>query len=132
VLNQPGLQGTAHDSDSHKEVAVKLLPGFKVVKSSLNCGSSQDAEGWSGMAAEDDILKEIILAIRSVVSTPEDIGLETNIRRDLNMDSLATMDFVMALETRFNVVIPLDQIAEVQTVGDLVHILSPGGSTLAA
>ncbi len=84
------------------------------------------------MAAEDDILKEIILAIRSVVSTPEDIGLDTNIRRDLNMDSLATMDFVMALETRFNVVIPLDQIAEVQTVGDLVQILSPGGSTLAA
>lgn len=84
------------------------------------------------MAAEDDILKEIILAIRSVVTTPGDIGLETNIRRDLNMDSLATMDFVMALETRFNLVISLDEIAEVQTVGDLVRLLSPSGSTLAA
>jgi acyl carrier protein len=90
--------------------------------------------GWGQqMAAEDRILEEIAAAIRSVADTQEEITLETDILRDLNMDSLAIMDFVMALETRFNVVIPLDRIAEVRTVGDLVPLLSsPNGSGMAA
>jgi acyl carrier protein len=85
------------------------------------------------MTAKDKILEEIVGAIRSVTDAEGEITLETDILRDLNMDSLAIMDFVMALETRFNVVIPLDRIAEVRTVGDLVNLLSaPSGSGLAA
>jgi acyl carrier protein len=35
------------------------------------------------------------------------------------MDSLAVMDLMMELEDKFDVSIPLNQLAEIQTVGDL-------------
>ena len=33
------------------------------------------------------------------------------------------MDFIMELETKFDTVIPIDTIAEVETVGDLARML---------
>lgn len=43
----------------------------------------------------------------------------TSIVRDLKFDSLSVMDFVMAVETEFDVIIPIDTISEIETVGDL-------------
>ncbi len=51
------------------------------------------------------------------------IGANTDIIRDLKLDSLAAMDFIMALETRFNTLIPVDSMAEIRTVGDLAHLI---------
>ena len=48
---------------------------------------------------------------------------ETNIVRDLKLDSLATMDFIMALETKFDTIIPIDGMAHVETVRDLAELL---------
>lgn len=48
----------------------------------------------------------------------------TNIVQDLGLDSLAVMNFVMAVEDSFDISVPLDRIAEVQTVGDLVETVS--------
>jgi acyl carrier protein len=48
---------------------------------------------------------------------------DTNIVRDLNLDSLAAMDFIMALETKFDTLIPVDSMADIQTVGDLARLL---------
>ena len=42
---------------------------------------------------------------------------------DLKLDSLAVMDFVMALENRFDLVIPMDELTEVVSVGDLARLL---------
>ena len=49
----------------------------------------------------------------------------TSIVRDLKLDSLAVMDFVMALETEFDTVIPIDALSGVETVGDLAALLQP-------
>ena len=48
---------------------------------------------------------------------------ETRIVEDLEMDSLAVMNFVMAVEDHYDISIPLDRVAEVQTVGDLVQAI---------
>jgi acyl carrier protein len=35
------------------------------------------------------------------------------------LDSLAIMNFIMALEDEYDISIPLDRVAQVETVGDL-------------
>jgi|GEM_PF-394972 len=47
----------------------------------------------------------------------------TRITGDLGFDSLAIMDLVFALEDRFAVSIPLEAIARISTVDDLVDTL---------
>ena len=51
------------------------------------------------------------------------ITSETDVIRDLRLDSLAAMDFIMALEIRFDTLIPVDRMADVRTVGDLADLL---------
>ncbi|WP_114391936.1 acyl carrier protein [Oleisolibacter albus] len=67
----------------------------------------------------DEIVTEIIHALGPSLQAPVTITPDTSITRDLGLDSLAVMDFVMVLEDKFDVSIPLERIAEVETVGDL-------------
>lgn len=49
-----------------------------------------------------------------------DITGQTRIIRDLEIDSLAVMNFILLLEEQFDISIPLERVAEVETVDDLV------------
>ncbi len=51
------------------------------------------------------------------------VTADTNIVRDLSLDSLAVMDLVMALEDHFDISIPLDRIAETETVKQLAAVV---------
>ena len=73
---------------------------------------------------QDELYRDVVLAIQSVANVPGPITAETNILRDLNLDSVAVMDFIMQFETQFDTVIPLGQMAEIETVGDLVRVLA--------
>lgn len=79
------------------------------------------------MPSEDEVLKKIVAVIRTLdgvsPETADSVTLETHILRDLSLDSIAVMDFIMELETEFNTVIPLDAVAEIATVGDLVRAI---------
>ncbi len=76
---------------------------------------------------------DVIVRISSVLGGMADpvaqrageIDAETSIVRDLKLDSLAVMDFVMALETEFDTVIPIDALSGVETIGDLACLLQP-------
>lgn len=74
-------------------------------------------------AEHDEVVGEIISALGPAVQTPVTITTDTNITRDLGLDSLAVMDFVMVLEDKFDVSIPLERIAEVETIGDLAKTI---------
>ena len=80
------------------------------------------------MLVEEDVIKQISSVLDSLDgisgSIPDKITSDTNIVRDLRLDSIAVMDFIMELETRFDTIIPLDAITEIQTVGDLAAMLS--------
>ena len=76
------------------------------------------------MLDESETLRQVTEALGSVAKVSGPITMETHILHDLNLDSVAVMDLVMALETRFDTVIPMDRLAEIETVGDLVRILS--------
>jgi acyl carrier protein len=68
------------------------------------------------------VRREDISAIfEQVLERPVKITDRTDIVEDLGMDSLGVMNFVMAIEDFYDISIPLDRIAQIQTVGDLIH-----------
>lgn len=71
----------------------------------------------------NEIVEVIIAALGPTLPTPVTITTETSITRDLGLDSLAVMDFVMVLEDKFDISIPLERIAEVETIGDLARTI---------
>jgi acyl carrier protein len=71
-----------------------------------------------------DIRQMIFDTLRSSVQKLVELSDQTNIVNDLGLDSVAVMDFVMEIEDRFDVSVPLDKIAEIETLGDLVFTVS--------
>ena len=49
-----------------------------------------------------------------------EIGDDTTFAGDLEFDSLTVMDFVAAIEDEFDIIISMNQQAEIETYGDLV------------
>jgi acyl carrier protein len=64
---------------------------------------------------------DISAIFEQVLGHPVQITDETDIVEDLGMDSLGVMNFVMAIEDFYDISIPLDRIAQIETVGDLIH-----------
>ena len=64
---------------------------------------------------------EIKTIFEQVLGRPVSISDQTDIVEDLGMDSLGVMNFVMAIEDLYDISIPLDRIAQIQTVGDLIE-----------
>ena len=79
------------------------------------------------MLVEEDMVEQISGVLRNLDGisrdVPDKITSDTNIVRDLRLDSIAVMDFIMALETKFNTIIPIDAITGIETVGDLATML---------
>ena len=83
---------------------------------------------------------DVIVRIATVLHGMEDpaaqrighVDAQTSIVRDLKLDSLAVMDFVMALETEFDTVIPIDALSGVETIADLADLLQPKSPELRA
>ena len=65
----------------------------------------------------------IAAALGETLGRRIEISDATNIARDLGLDSLTTMNFIMALEDEYDISIPLDRVAQVETVGDLVQAI---------
>lgn len=65
----------------------------------------------------------IVKELTTIAQGASEVTSETNIVRDLSLDSLAVMDLVMALEDHFDISIPLDRIAETETVQQLAGVV---------
>ena len=70
-------------------------------------------------------MKEIIA---DQLSVSEDVvTLEASFKDDLDADSLDLFELVMALEEEYDVEIPSDDLAELNTVGDVINYLKDKG-----
>src|SRR5277367_1455573 len=67
------------------------------------------------------IRDEISGIFEQVLGRPVVITDDTDIVEDLGMDSLGVMNFVMAIEDFYDLSIPLDRVAQIQTVADLIR-----------
>jgi acyl carrier protein len=72
----------------------------------------------------DLTVREIERAVTTVLGRTVRLQDETDIARDLAVDSLALMNIVMELEDRFDISIPLDRLADIQTIGDLSALIT--------
>ncbi|WP_395670537.1 acyl carrier protein [Phenylobacterium sp.] len=72
----------------------------------------------------DLTVREIERAVATVLGRAVRLQDETDIARDLAVDSLALMNIVMELEDRFDISIPLDRLADIQTIGDLSALIT--------
>lgn len=71
------------------------------------------------VSGRDRALRETIEVLRPFRKDGGPITGETDLIKDLNLDSLAVMDLMMALEEKFDVSIPLNVVPELHTVADL-------------
>ena len=73
------------------------------------------------MSDQASEIREIIFStLRGALPQLRPLSDETHIIEDLGLDSVAVMDFVMEIEDKLDISVPLDKIAEVETLGDLV------------
>ena len=66
-------------------------------------------------------MKEIIADQLGV--SEDEVTLEASFKEDLDADSLDLFELVMALEEEYDVEIPSDDLAELNTVGDVINYL---------
>ena len=67
----------------------------------------------------DSIEASVIELLAHRVSADTKVTAETRIAGDLGLDSVAVLDFIQDVEDRFDLSIPLERVAEVQTIGEL-------------
>ena len=73
------------------------------------------------MSDQTNEIREIIFAtLRAALPQARPLSDSTHIIEDLGLDSVAVMDFVMEIEDKLDISVPLDKIAEVETLGDLI------------
>lgn len=73
------------------------------------------------MSDQANQIREIIFStLRAALPQDRPLSEGTQIIEDLGLDSVAVMDFVMEIEDHLDVSVPLDKIAEVKTLGDLI------------
>ena len=66
-----------------------------------------------------DIEAQILALLAKKIPADVRVSAETHIVGGLGLDSVAILDFIMDIEDRFDISIPLDRVAEVQTIGEL-------------
>lgn len=70
-------------------------------------------------------MKEIIADQLGV--SEDEVTLEASFKEDLDADSLDLFELVMALEEEYDVEIPSEDLAELNTVGDVINYLKDKG-----
>ena len=69
------------------------------------------------------LIAEISDVLGTVLNRSVELKPDMNIVNDLGLDSIAVMNFTMALEDRFDISIPLNDMASVVTVRDLLRTI---------
>ena len=81
------------------------------------------------MMNEQDALREITAVLEEAGKLTGPVTMETSILHDLSLDSVGAIDFIMLLETRLDTIISMDRMAEIETIGDLVRVLTSATTT---
>jgi acyl carrier protein len=72
---------------------------------------------------ENDIITEICTLLAPHNKNGIALSASTNIPAELNIDSVGVLDFIMDVEDKFDIEIPMNIVAETHTIGDLVAVV---------
>ncbi|HEX9767673.1 MAG TPA: acyl carrier protein [Kiloniellales bacterium] len=71
----------------------------------------------------DEVFREIRALLEAHNANRIEIGEDTDLSADLNIDSVAAMDLLMNIEDRFEIDIPLNLVGELRSVRDLAEVV---------
>jgi len=71
----------------------------------------------------DEVFREIRALLEAHNANRIEIGEDTDLSADLNIDSVAAMDLLMNIEGRFEIDIPLNLVGELRSVRDLAEVV---------
>ncbi len=66
-------------------------------------------------------IRDIMVSVLDVDA--DTITATTNLRTDLDIDSLDLVEFVSEVEDHFGIMIPQDSLEDIQTVGDFAELV---------
>ena len=72
------------------------------------------------MTDRDQTLAKVLALIEPFNKKGIDVNQETRFAQDLEWDSLTVLDFVANIEDEFDIIITMNQQAEIENVGQLV------------
>jgi len=73
------------------------------------------------------MLEEFKQFLDEELGIDDEISLDTNLRDDLMIDSLATTQLVLSLEEKYNIEIEQDELVNLKTVKDCIDLLKKKG-----
>lgn len=77
-----------------------------------------------GTAAEDELMGELAGMLAKLNKSGVTISRATDFNADLNVDSVAVMDFVLEVEDTYDISIPINLLSEVTTVGEFADVVA--------
>ncbi len=75
------------------------------------------------MGSVDDILERLAAHLRPLGPPDITIDRDTDLVDALGLDSVAVINLVLDLEDEFDVAVPINQLADVRTAGDLAGLI---------
>jgi len=76
------------------------------------------------MSLDDtEVFEELCRLLEPFNGDGVDLKRDTDISTDLNIDSVAVMDFVMEVEDKYDIDIPLNDLSETRTLDDLIALV---------
>ena len=75
------------------------------------------------MTSEKEIIDEICALLTPHNKAGIQLTVDTDIPAELNIDSVGVLDFIMDVEDKFDIEIPMNVVAETHTIGDLARVV---------
>ncbi len=76
------------------------------------------------MLSPREVSERVMSIVSEVLSLDEPPGLDLDLRKDLNADSLDLLTLFMTLEDEFGGSIPEDEVESISTVGDIIEYIN--------
>jgi acyl carrier protein len=73
--------------------------------------------------SNDEIFEALCVLLEPFNTQKVDLKPTTDISADLNIDSVSVMDFVMEVEDKYDIDIPLNLLSETRTLRDLAVVV---------
>lgn len=75
------------------------------------------------MPTHDEVLERLLAHLEPLTDPGVELDSETDLTATLGLDSHKVMDILLDIEDEFDVAVPMNEVADVETVGDLASVV---------
>lgn len=74
-------------------------------------------------SANEEIFAELCKLLEPFNKVKITLARKTDISSDLNIDSVSVMDFIMEIEDKYDIDIPLNMLSDIRTLDELTNVV---------